>query len=111
MARFPCKLIALLPAVVIMVAVNAAVDPGNVVHEGCESAAATAIVSGRSVDFSGLDDRLMHKHVVEELANPLDVIVLGSSRGMLIHSALFPSERFFNHNKNFKTRLLIAIDL
>ena len=98
MLKLPRKLLALVPAGLLMIAVNYAVDPANLFHEGCETAAAESIVAGHPLDATDLDYRLLQKRVAERMDGPKDVIVLGSSRGLPIRSTQFPGMRFFNHS-------------
>jgi len=94
----PGKLFALAPAGLLVIAINYAIDPGNLFHEGCEALAAESLLAGHDSDAANLDYRLLQKRLVERMGGAKDVIVLGSSRAMQIRSTQFPGLRFFNHS-------------
>lgn len=98
MMSFSPKLLALLPWLLVIIATNYIVDPGNLFHHGFEAAAAESILAGKSIDSANVDYRLFQKCIIEKLGVPRDVIVLGSSRGLQVRSTQFGGLSFFNHS-------------
>jgi hypothetical protein len=79
--------------------INYSIDPARLFHDQHEKRMAELLLSGSNVATSvNYDDRLLQKHYISHLQKSKEVVVLGSSRTMLIRSNLFPGTRFMNNS-------------
>lgn len=79
---------------------NYYIDPAGIFRtRQYEAGIANIILSGKNAaNVGNCDERLVQKYIVENSKTQLDVLVLGSSRTMQIHSYLFPQKKFFNNS-------------
>lgn len=98
--RFWRRMAWLAPLPVLAVVINYALDPGGIFSRGnAEREIASWLIGGSNVANARLcDERLLQKEAIERLRPARQVIVLGSSRSMLIGADLFPGTSFFNHS-------------
>ncbi len=99
MPNFSRKLINLLPILLFVVGLNYYEDPAKLFRHSYEQGIADLLLSGKNVEgITNYDERILQKYIIKELTAPKDIIVLGSSRSMLISSALFPAYTFLNNS-------------
>jgi len=96
------KLAFVVPLGVLVMSVNAIVDPAHLFnfarHETYEEGIARWLLAGFNIEgASNYNDRLMHKYYVAGLIRRPDVIILGSSRALQIRSTGFGDKVVFNH--------------
>jgi hypothetical protein len=103
MKRLLLKLALFLPVFFIIVSINYLVDPANLFQAGrqidsYEKGLAELLLARKNVaNVSNYDERLLQKYYIHGMTRPKDVVVLGSSRSMSIHSSQFPGQTFFNN--------------
>ena len=87
-----------LPLLLLMVGINAHVDPGNVLGTGeRERRLAEDLQAGHEVRVaSGYDEMLLQRRCAERMHRRVDVLILGSSRSMTISAASFPGRTIWN---------------
>ena len=100
MKKLILKLTLFVPLLAGVVLVNYYVDPACLFKDDAYLfGIADLLLRGDNVqNVPNLDERLLQKHYIERLTYANDVIVLGSSRSMLIGKDLFPGKRFFNNS-------------
>jgi len=109
MLRLFLKLLLFLPIVVLIVGANYFVDPANLYHskvpharegETTEQTFARYLSSGYNVaNVETLDERLLQKYFITSMPrDPLQMVVLGSSRSQLIGNNIFPGIRIINNS-------------
>jgi hypothetical protein len=98
MKEFVLKILLLLPIIFLAIIVNLTQDPANLFSGSqYEQGIASLLLQGSNVkNVSNYDERLVQKYYVNGLTQPKDIVVLGSSRAMMIRSDIFPGRRFFN---------------
>lgn len=98
MKKFLLKTIFLLPIPVLLVSINYFIDPAHIFSSRFEEGVARHLLNGMNVtNVYNYDERLLQKHYIEGLNNEPEVVVLGSSRIMLIGSSFFPGNRLVNN--------------
>ena len=100
MKRFGLKIWLLLPIILLVITLNLYKDPANLFRGSAyEKGIASLLLQGWNVkNISNYDERLVQKYYINGLAERKDVVVLGSSRAMMIDSKMFPGRRFFNNS-------------
>lgn len=98
MKKFILKLIILLtPLLLFVVFVNYIGDAANLFSVGFEKKIADEILKGNNVtNVYNYDERLLEKHLIYNSTLCPDVLVIGSSRAMIINSSIFQKQTFFN---------------
>ena len=99
MNKFTVKLILFTVSILLIVtSVNYFGDAGDIFHEGKVAQIAKYLVEGYNVaNVDNIDERDLQRNIIKlSKINP-SVIVLGSSRIMLIHSDYFKTNSFMNH--------------
>ncbi len=98
MKKFILKLIILLaPILLFVVSVNYIGDAANLFSIGYEKKIADEIIKGNNVtNVYNYDERLLEKHLINNSILCPDVLVIGSSRVMLLNSSHFQKQRIFN---------------
>jgi hypothetical protein len=93
------------PIFVFIVFVNYFVDPGNLFKEGLESDISNCLIKGQNVtNIDNFDERILQKKLIEsEEFTKYDIIVLGSSRSLLINSSYFNKSKVFNSSVSAAT--------
>lgn len=91
------KLIRFSPLLVVVLLLNYFVDPSQLFANGrIEHEVAGYLLEGNNVgNLINFDHRLLQEYYFEKM-EAKDVIVLGSSRAMLIRESQFPGESFYN---------------
>jgi hypothetical protein len=99
MKKFIIKLILVIaPLFVFMVAVNYYGDAANLFSIGYEKRIADNIIKGKNVtNIFNYDERLLVKHIVNNSKKCPEVLVIGSSRVMLINSSYFKNKNIINN--------------
>lgn len=86
-----------LPVVFLILLVNYFGDAAKLFNSEYEKKMASILLNGKYVtNISNYDERLFQKEVISKMRKCPEVIVLGSSRSMLINSKLYPNHSFFN---------------
>lgn len=79
--------------------VNYIVDPAKLFESNYERRIASILNSGLHVtNIKNYDERIVQKELVQSFKKAPEVVVIGSSRTMLIDKKLFPSSTFFNNS-------------
>jgi len=97
--KFTVKLILFTVSILLIVtSVNYYGDAGDIFHKGKVAQIAKYLVEGYNVaNVDNIDERDLQRNIIKlSKINP-SVIVLGSSRIMLIHSDYFKTNSFMNH--------------
>jgi len=96
--RLALKLLLFAPLALLVVGVNYAVDPGNAFgSEQRERRLATRLLAGRDVPASfALDELRLQRDLAEGRREAPEILVLGSSRAMMVGSAAFPGRAVVN---------------
>lgn len=95
--RFIKKVAWLLPVPLCIVLANVLVDPAGVFAQRQKREVAQRMLQGYAVVAEGeIDSRQVLRYYARELAEPKDIIALGSSRTMTLSSDFFPGQSFFN---------------
>lgn len=91
------KLALLVPVPLLVALTNVSVDPAHLFSSRYEEGAVEILLSGRNVaNLAEYDERVFARLMAERMPRAPEVLVLGSSRAMLISSRLFPGKRVFN---------------
>lgn len=100
MKTFFKKILYLLPIPIIIIAVNYFEDPANLFQNGkYESGVAQYLSEGYNVaNVVNYNERLLQKEFIEKMHSCPDVIVLGSSKIMLIDSSFAPAGKLLINN-------------
>jgi hypothetical protein len=99
MNRFLTKVVLVLaPIFLFVVIVNYFGDAANLFSMDYEKKIANEILKGHHVtNITNYDERLLNKYLVNNSKSCPEVLVLGSSRVMLINSSHFAGQTFFNN--------------
>lgn len=98
MKKIFLKIMLLVPVLVLLVSINYFIDPAHIFDPRFEEGIARHLLDGMNVtNVYNYDERLLQKYYIEGLNNKPEVVVLGSSRIMLIGSSFFPSHRLVNN--------------
>lgn len=101
MKRLLRKLAFFLPLFLVMVGANYRLDPAHLFHGHEYAAIARMLLEGQNVaNLLDFDERLLQRHYLEGMTEPLEVVVLGSSRTQQIRADFFPGRRFLNSSVN-----------
>jgi hypothetical protein len=77
--------------------VNYIGDAAKLFDTGYEKKIAKILNSGsHAMNISNYDERLLQKELIVNNSHTTDIIFIGSSRGMLLNSEMFPNASFFN---------------
>tara|TARA_B100000508_G_scaffold139849_1_gene139095 strand:- start:2955 stop:4022 length:1068 start_codon:yes stop_codon:yes gene_type:complete len=86
-----------LPVFFLMISVNYFGDAANIFNREYEKRMAEIIISKSNAKYkSNYSERLLQKELILKESMNYDVIFIGSSRGMLLTSDMFPNSTFFN---------------
>lgn len=98
MKKILFKILLFTPVLILIIGVNIWADPANLFSSGYENKVAGFIAKGYNVtNINNCDERLLQKQIVSGLAKAPQTIVLGSSRVMLIGSAIIPGMSLMNN--------------
>lgn len=112
MRKFIYKIIYLsLPLILSLILVNYFGDAAKLFHSGYELKMANIIQNGSYVtNITNYDERIFQKEIILLMEESPDVVVVGSSRTMLIESSIYANNSFFNNSVSGATlNDLIAI--
>jgi len=100
MGRFLCKaLLLLLPLLLMVVSINYFGDPARLFDSDYEKQVSEILLNDNFVtNIANFDERIFQKECINGMAKVPEVVVLGSSRTMLINSTYFPEQSFFNNS-------------
>lgn len=92
------KLLLFLPLFGVVILCNKVIDPANLFRgENYYREIAGILLRGKNVaNLTDYNERLLQKYYIAGLPAKKDVVVLGSSRPMLIDGSLFPGQSLFN---------------
>lgn len=91
------KLIFLIPVPLIIIITNYYIDPANLYKSDYEAGIAKYLLEGYNVaNVADCNDRLLQECYINGLKDKKEILVLGSSRALLISSGLFPGNSFYN---------------
>ncbi len=98
MRRLASRLLLFLPILFAVAAVNYTVDPSLLFGNGrVEREMANIMLSGQNVaNILNYDHRLLQKFYFENRDDTPDIVVLGSSRSMLVRESFFLGHTFYN---------------
>lgn len=100
MKNFIYKLIIIsFPVLILLITVNYFGDAAKIYDSKYEKEMAEILMNGSFVtNISNYDERVFQKELIIRIKNPPEILVLGSSRTMLINSTYFPNHTFFNNS-------------
>jgi len=100
MQRFINKFIIIsLPVLILLFTVNYFGDAARIFDSDYEKEMAKTLMKGSFVtNISNYDERVFQKELINRMNNAPEILVLGSSRTMLINSTYFPNQTFFNNS-------------
>lgn len=100
MKKFLVKtFLVLFPVLLLVVGVNYFGDAANLFSNDYEYRIADGMLAGKNVtNVYNFDERLLQKVLVNKDKTCPDVVVLGSSRMMLVHSGYYPGQKLFNNS-------------
>jgi hypothetical protein len=99
MLKFYRKILNLLPILFLVVGINYYEDPAQLYRQKYEQGIADLLLSGKNVaGVKNFNQRILQKYLIQQLTSSKDIVVLGSSRSMLIPSEWFPGHTFFNNS-------------
>lgn len=100
MQKFLVKItLTILPLLVVLVLVNYFGDSAKLFDNNHEKKLASIINSNHNLtNISNYDERLFQKEVINGRDSVADIVVIGSSRTMLINSELFPGKSLVNNS-------------
>lgn len=88
-----------LPILLLLIVVNFYGDAGRIFQENYEKKMVDIINRGYYVtNVSNYDERIFRKELIKNIKTPPDIIVLGSSRTLLINSEYFPGYSLINNS-------------
>ncbi len=98
MKKFLSRLLLLLPLPAMVLAVNIAVDPGNLYSDGHyeRTMAAYLLADSNVANVRDCNERLVHKLYSAGRQDPPDVLVIGSSRSWQIRAAVAAPRTLYN---------------
>ncbi len=99
------KVCLLLPIVVVMVGFNYFIDPANIFKNAkYYKEIADILLRGENVvNLVNFDEKLLKKYYAYGLSEKTDILVLGSSRVMLLTADMFPGKSFYNSSVSSAT--------
>lgn len=85
------------PVLVVLVTVNYIGDGARLFDDEYEANMAKILVNGSNVtNVTNFDERIFQKELIARVKKPIDVLVVGSSRTMLVNESQFEGKSFFN---------------
>lgn len=97
MKKLLLKLCLFLPVLMALGLINYCVDPANLFDGNHTRGIVMHMVEGFNVaGLENFDERLFQKLYISKVRDPKDIVVLGSSRAMMISEDFFPGKTFFN---------------
>lgn len=92
-------IISVIPVVLLVMIVNYYGDFANIFNIEYEKKISKIILSDKYVtNINNFEDRLLQREIIRDMKFIPDVIILGSSRTMLINSKYFPNNKTFNNS-------------
>lgn len=88
-----------LPVILLLISVNYLADPANLFSTEYEDEIVSAIMDGKNVtNIENYDERTLQRNLINKSRVCPEILVLGSSRTMLISSKHFKGKTFFNNS-------------
>ncbi len=99
MVKFLCKsLVIISPILCLLISVNYYIDPAMLSH-GIEKQMVDIIQKGKYVtNITNYDERLYQLEFINQLDYTPDIVVIGSSRTMLISNDYYPNKKLVNNS-------------
>ena len=98
MKHFLINLAKFLPIVIAVAAVNVIVDPANIYVKGYEEEMADLLLAGKNVaGMTNYDERILQEDIIQKEKICPDIIIVGSSRVMIISDESINIENYRNH--------------
>jgi hypothetical protein len=83
---------------ILLISVNYWGDSAKIFHRGYEKKIAELLFENHNVtNISNYDERILQKEIISKLGSSPDVLILGSSRIMLINSTYFKNKKVINN--------------
>lgn len=83
----------------LLISVNYWGDAARIFHTGYERNIANIIYSGKNAtNISNHDQRILQKELINKIKSNPDILILGSSRTMLINSSYFENKKLINNS-------------
>lgn len=100
MQKFLVKItLTILPLIIVLVLVNYFGDSAKLFDNNHEKKLASIVNSNHNLtNISNYDERLFQKEIINGRDTVADIVVIGSSRTMLINSDLFPGKSLINNS-------------
>lgn len=100
MQRFINKFIIIsLPVLIVLITVNYFGDAARIFDSEYEKEMAEILMNGSYVtNISNYDERVFQKELINRKNDAPEILVLGSSRTMLVNSTYFPNQTLFNNS-------------
>jgi hypothetical protein len=87
------------PILLLIVSINYFGDAAKIFHSSYEKKMAYIILNRTHVtNINNYDERIFQREIIIKIDCPPEIIVIGSSRTMLINSEYFPDKNFFNNS-------------
>lgn len=98
--KFIKRILFLLPIPLVIIGFTYYVDPANIFKkERYYKQIAKILLQGKNIaNLVNYDERLLQKYYINGLPEKRDVVILGSSRIMLIDSNMYKGQSFFNNS-------------
>ncbi|WP_158999111.1 hypothetical protein [Pigmentibacter ruber] len=89
-----------LPLLLLVILINIISDPAGIYkNRSYEDGAAKILSLGSNLgNPQNVDDRLLQKYLIEKISNPINIMILGSSRTMQIGNNLFQKKYVLNNS-------------
>ena len=83
----------------LLMSVNYWGDAAKIFHSGYERNIANIIYTGKNAtNISNYDERILQKELINKIKSNPDILILGSSRTMLINSSYFENKKVINNS-------------
>ncbi len=97
MKKFFAKILFFIPLILTLVGINYCIDPGNIFHQNYVNAIAKDLLNGKNVtNIQNYDERMLQKSFIQKTQKKPEVIVLGSSRVLLIGNNIYNNKTCLN---------------
>jgi len=83
----------------LLISVNYWGDAANIFHTGYERNIANIIYTNKNAaNISNYDERILQRELINKIKSKPDILILGSSRTMLINSSYFENKKLINNS-------------
>ncbi|MXV39016.1 hypothetical protein GO491_10080 [Flavobacteriaceae bacterium Ap0902] len=88
-----------LPILILLVGINYIGDAAKIFNKKYEKEISKIILDGNFVtNITNYDDRILQRELIKGMSQPPQLLILGSSRTMLINSSYFSNQNIFNNS-------------